>query len=90
MSFLLIWFKLVLWVKQIRLISTPAKKESNVPIFTEEEGLKLYFQSQFLKYKTGGFFFPTQDKNQPKAGFCPSGFIIFGQQKTCAPIRIFT
>ena len=34
-------------------------------------------------------FFPTQDKNQPKAGFCPSGFLNFCQQKTCAPIRIF-
>ena len=32
---------------------------------------------------------PTQDKNRPKADFCPSGFINFGQQKTCAPIRIF-
>ena len=32
---------------------------------------------------------PTQDKNRPKADFCPSGFIIFGQQKTCTPIRIF-
>ena len=33
---------------------------------------------------------PTQDKNRPKADFCPSWFIIFGQQKSCAPIRIFT
>jgi hypothetical protein len=33
---------------------------------------------------------PTQDKNRPKADFCPSGFINFGQQKTCAPIKIFT
>ena len=32
---------------------------------------------------------PTQNKNQPKAGFSPSGYIIFGQQKTCTPIRIF-
>ena len=33
--------------------------------------------------------FPTQDKNRPKADFCPSGFINFGQQKSCTPIRIF-
>ena len=32
---------------------------------------------------------PTQDKNRPKADFCPSGFINFGQQKTCASLRIF-
>ena len=32
---------------------------------------------------------PTQDKNRPKADFCPSGFINFGQQKSCTPIRIF-
>ena len=34
-------------------------------------------------------FIPTQDKNRPKADFCPSWFIIFGQQKSCAPIKIF-
>jgi len=28
---------------------------------------------------------PTQDKNRPKADFCPSWFIIFGQHKSCAP-----
>ena len=38
---------------------------------------------------SAGLCIPTQDKNRPKADFCPSGFIIFGQQKTCAPIRIF-
>ena len=27
------------------------------------------------------YLIPTQDKNQPKAGFCPSGFIIFCQLK---------
>ena len=35
-------------------------------------------------------FIPTQDKNQPKADFCPSWFINFGQQKSCAPIKILT
>ena len=34
------------------------------------------------------FFIPTQD-TKPSFGLRPSGFIIFGQQKTCTPIRIF-
>ena len=34
-------------------------------------------------------FFPTQDKNRPKADIFPSWFINFGQQKSCAPIKIF-
>ena len=29
-----------------------------------------------------------QDKNRPKADSCPSWFINFGQQKSCAPIFI--
>ena len=63
--------------------------KENLPVtgrVLEEEKCK-YFHNVDFKFKV---IIPTQDKNQLKAGFCPSGFIIFGQQKTCAPVRIFT
>ena len=48
------------------------------------------YQNQILKdFLKGSIIIPTQDKNRPKADFCPSWFIIFGQQKSCAPIKIF-
>ena len=38
---------------------------------------QLIRKTNFFSNKFSSGLFPTQDKNQPKAGFCPSGFIIF-------------
>ena len=35
-----------------------------------------------------GQVFPTQDKNQPKAGFCPSGFINFAHPKNLCTYQV--
>ena len=34
--------------------------------------------------------FPTQDKNQPKAGFCPSGFINFALPKNLCTYQVIS
>ena len=36
-------------------------------------------KTALAKNRISKIFIPTQDKNRPKADFCPSGFIIFGQ-----------
>ena len=62
-----------------------SSRKEIISLFRYSYKLGVLLWQNHIFFRDGGnhfIFIPTS------AGFCPSGFIIFGQQKSCAPIRI--